>query len=191
MTYVMKFDNLDDVYSNIWSSISRGVNDRHSDFHTFSLATSIKDDINNRTVVLRGHNQELGKVIFHTHASSEKIKDISANPKVECMFYSKKNKTQIRFKGKAIINQNNEVCMKKWSSMSDQSKLCYFQNIDPGLKIIDPKEVNQKLGNELSKDFSIIEVDIEKTDWLYLSHEGHLRAIFINNQKDSGYWVAP
>ena len=82
MTYVMKFDNLDDVYSNIWSSISRGVNDRHSDFHTFSLATSIKDDINNRTVVLRGHNQELGKVIFHTHASSEKIKDISANPKV-------------------------------------------------------------------------------------------------------------
>ena len=58
-------ENLNDVneiLESINRVLSRGVKDRHSDYHTFSVATSDANLVNNRTVVLREFN----------HASDEK-----------------------------------------------------------------------------------------------------------------------
>ena len=43
----------------------------------------------------------------------------------------------------------------------------------------------------MSKLFTIINVDIEKIDWLYLSRHGHKRAFFLKKNNFDGYWVAP
>ena len=75
--------------------------------------------------------------------------------------------------------------------MSDQSKLCYFQNINPGSVIKRPDDIKQHLQNNMSEAFVIISVNIKKTDWLYLSHSGHKRVIFFDNNVGSGNWVAP
>ena len=75
--------------------------------------------------------------------------------------------------------------------MSDQSKLCYFQNINPGTTIKKPSDIEQNIQDKMSEAFVIISVYIKKTDWLYLSHLGHKRVTFYDNNVDSGIWVAP
>ena len=186
-----EYENIESIFQHIWKSICIGKKNRHSDFHTFSLATCHQNVVKNRTVVLRGYNEEKGIILFHTNVFSEKISDIKKNNNVECLFYSKKSKIQIRFSGTALINHNDEICKKKWNQMSDQSKLCYFQNINPGSVIKRPDDVKQHLQNKMSEAFVIISVNIKKTDWLFLSHSGHKRVIFFDNNVDSGNWIAP
>jgi len=183
--------NIESIHQHIWKSISIGKKNRHSDFHTFSLATCYQNLVKNRTVVLRGYDEKKGTIVFHTNIFSDKIADIKKNHNVECLFYSKKNKIQIRFSGTASINHNDDMCREKWSQMSDQSKLCYFQNINPGSVIKKPDDVEQNLQDKMSEAFVIISIHIKKTDWLYLSHLGHKRVTFFNNDADSGNWIAP
>ena len=184
-------DNIESIFQHIWKSICIGKKNRHSDFHTFSLATCNQNIVKNRTVVLRGYDEKKGIIIFHTNIFSEKIADIKKNDNVECLFYSKKNKIQIRFSGTALINHNDDICREKWNQMSDQSKLCYFQNINPGSTIKKPNDVEQNLQDNMSEAFVIISVYIKKTDWLYLSYSGHKRVTFFNNNVNTGIWVAP
>ena len=79
------------------------------------------------------------------------------------------------------------ICIGK----KNQSKLCYFQNINPGSTIRKPDDIEQNLQDEMSKAFVIITVYIKKTDWLYLSHSGHKRVKFFDNKVNSGIWIAP
>ena len=69
-------ENLNDVneiLESINRVLSRGVKDRHSDYHTFSVATSDANLVNNRTVVLREFNHDKKYLCYHTNFSSEKI----------------------------------------------------------------------------------------------------------------------
>ena len=187
-------ENLNDVneiLESINRVLSRGAKDRHSDYHTFSVATSENNLVNNRTVVLREFNYDKKYLCYHTNFSSEKISELKKNNNIACLFYSKKDKIQIRINGQAQINNNNQLCEQKWEAMSDLSKSCYFQNHNPGRKIANPDEVKQSLNDSMSKLFTIINVDIEKIDWLYLSRHGHKRAFFLKKNNFDGYWVAP
>ena len=75
--------------------------------------------------------------------------------------------------------------------MSDQSKECYFQNINPGKSIDDPNLITSIIKNEVSENFIIITVHINKIDWLYLSSKGHKRIKFISQDNFKGQWIAP
>ena len=178
MNHNENLNDVSEIMNSIEKSLTRGVNDRHSDYHTLSVATLGEHTINNRTVVLREFNSERKFLRYHTNFLSEKIIDLKKNNKIACLFYSKKDKIQIRINGKAQINNNNQLCEQKWKAMSDLSKLCYFQNHNPGRKIANPNEVKQSPNDSMSKLFTIINVDIEKIDWLYLSRHGHKRAFF-------------
>ncbi len=191
MNHNENLNDVSEIMNSIEKSLTRGVNDRHSDYHTLSVATLGEHTINNRTVVLREFNSERKFLRYHTNFLSEKIIDLKKNNKIACLFYSKKDKVQIRINGTAKIDNNNEFCEAKWNKMSDQSKLCYFQNYKPGQKINNPTEVIQSPNESISELFTIITVQIEKLDWLYLSHKGHKRAIFQQANNFSGIWVAP
>ena len=65
-------ENLNDVneiLESINRVLSRGVKDRHSDYHTFSVATSDNNLVNNRTVVLRefNHDKNIFAIILIFH----------------------------------------------------------------------------------------------------------------------------
>ena len=93
-----EYENIESIFQHIWKSISIGKKNRHSDFHTFSLATCHQNVVKNRTVVLRGYDEEKGIILFHTNVFSEKISDIKKNDNVECLFYSKKTKYRFVFR---------------------------------------------------------------------------------------------
>ena len=182
------------IYENLWSNILDGSKNNLSDYHTFSLATCSQNQVSNRTVVLRDCNEKDRTMSFHTNNLSKKINDINLNPNVECLFYSKINNTQIRVSGIAEIFAMNNICEKKWTEMSSQSKQCYFQNIAPGEIIDNPKQVQiENLGdlNIISENFVIVKINISTIDWLYLSSKGHRRAKFDKSRDFEGSWVAP
>jgi len=187
----MKQYNLKGIYEDIWASLESAVIDRHSGFHTFSLATVNNDTPENRTVVLRGCNKKAMMLSFNTNNFSNKIKHISKHNRVSALFYDKDKKIQIRFTGDASINNGNSYCKKKWESMSKQSKECYYQNINPGNTIDSPNNVITEANEEMSKSFSIIDINITKIDWLLLSSLGHTRARFTKENYFQGEWIAP
>ena len=183
--------NLKGIYEDIWTSLESAVVDRHSGFHTFSLATVNNDAPENRTVVLRGCNKKAMILSFNTNNSSDKINHISKHNRVSALFYDKDKKIQIRFFGDASINNGNSYCKKKWDSMSKQSKECYYQNINPGDVIDSPDDVKTKIINETSISFTIVDININSIDWLSLSASGHTRARFMKENKFDGEWIAP
>jgi pyridoxine/pyridoxamine 5'-phosphate oxidase len=82
-------ENLNDVneiLESINRVLSRGVKDRHSDYHTFSVATSDDNLVNNRTVVLREFNHDKKYLCYHTNFSSEKISELKKNNNIACLF---------------------------------------------------------------------------------------------------------
>ena len=69
-------NNTNEIYENIWKCLDKGVNDRFSDYHTFSLATAPKNIVEVRTVVLRGYDRKNQSIIFHTNNLTSKISEI-------------------------------------------------------------------------------------------------------------------
>ena len=184
-------NNTNEIYENIWKCLDKGVNDRFSDYHTFSLATAPKNIAEIRTVVLRGCDRKNQSIIFHTNNLTSKISEIKNNPNVGALFYDKKEKIQIRCNGDAVINNMDEYCKERWNKMSAQSQECYYQNISPGENIEYPEIVKNKLENKLSENFTVITININKIDWLYLSSKGHTRVKFLKNNGFAGQWIAP
>ena len=187
-------DEISKIYENLWINILDGSKNSLSDYHTFSLATCSQNQVSNRTVVLRDCNKKDRTMSFHTNNLSKKIDDINLNPIVECIFYSKINKTQIRISGIAEIFTMNNICEKKWAEMSSQSKQCYFQNIAPGEIIDGPNQVQMKNIDDLniiSKNFAIVKINISMIDWLYLSSKGPRRVKFDKNRDFEGSWASP
>ena len=191
MNITEKHNNTNEIYENIWKCLDKGVNDRFSDYHTFSLATSPENIAEIRTVVLRGYDRKNQSIIFHTNNLTSKISEIKNNPNVGALFYDKKEKIQIRCNGDAVINNMDEYCKERWNKMSAQSQECYYQNISPGENIEYPEIVKNKLENKLSENFTVITININKIDWLYLSSKGHTRVKFLKNNGFTGQWIAP
>ena len=184
-------NNTNEIYENIWECLDKGVNDRFSDYHTFSLATAPKNIAEIRTVVLRGYDRKNQSIIFHTNNLTSKISEIKNNSNVGALFYDKKEKIQIRCNGDAVINNMDEYCKERWNKMSAQSQECYYQNISPGENIEHPEIVENKRENKLSENFTVVTINISKIDWLYLSSTGHTRVKFLKNNGFTGQWIAP
>ena len=191
MNITENHNNTNEIYENIWKCLDKGVNDRLSDYHTFSLATSPKNIVEVRTVVLRGYDRKNQSIIFHTNNLTNKISEIQNNPSVGALFYDRKEKVQIRLNGDAVISNMDQYCKERWDKMSAQSKECYYQNISPGKNIESPGIVKNKLENKLSENFTVVTININKIDWLYLSSAGHTRVKFLKNNGFIGQWIAP
>ena len=183
--------NINEIYDEVWNSLEIGVKDRFSDYHTFSLATSSNNKIDNRTVVLRDCDKEKKTIIFNTNNSSKKIEQIKKNNDVSLVFYSKSEKIQIRLNGKAKIHNNDKFCSDRWDNMSKQSQECYYQNINPGSVINDPNDIKINPDTKISSYFSVVVIRLYSIDWLYLSYSGHRRAKFTKKEKFIGTWISP
>jgi hypothetical protein len=75
--------------------------------------------------------------------------------------------------------------------MSGMSKECYFQVPNPGTIMERYNDFSKEIIDKKSEAFSVIDVDIEKIDWLYLKREGHRRANIFVKESTKDTWVSP
>ena len=137
------FENsLDTMLEKAFLTISNGVDDAKSYFHTPTVCTFEGKDISARTVVLRDFNEQERLLRFHTDQRSPKISQIKENNKATVHAYDHEEKIQIRLKGTIEIHHQDSVTEKAWANTREMSKECYSVKDSPSKKIDNPVAVS-------------------------------------------------
>ena len=192
--------SLSDLEKDIWNRLVNGAVKSRDPFHTPSVATHSGNDISLRTVVLRKAFPESKELRFHTDTRSKKWQELIVNPSISALFYDAADRIQIRVKGRAILQFNNDITAAAWQKTSLSSRRCYLTIFDPssftdhpisGL----PEHIEQENftleESEIGFNyFGIVSIQVQNIDWLLLHHAGHRRAFF--DYTDGIYqWMIP
>jgi len=192
--------SLSDLEKDIWNRLVNGAVKSRDPFHTPSVATHSGNDISLRTVVLRKAFPESKELRFHTDTRSKKWQELIVNPSISALFYDAADRIQIRVKGRAVLQFNNDITAAAWQKTSLSSRRCYLTNFDPssftdhptsGL----PEHIEQeKFTLEESeigfKNFGIVSIQVQNIDWLWLHHAGYSRDFF-DYTDGSFQWMIP
>jgi len=94
------------------------------------------------------------------------------------------------------VIENEEILLEIWQKMYPMSRECYRVVQSPGNKIESLTEVNFDEDNESNlvgfDNFVAIQCNIKSLEILYLSHTGHIRAKYNNdNGTLKGEWLVP
>ena len=200
-----KFYNcLEETKREIFSLIFQGVKKRKSKFHNVVLNTiSLESKPEARTVVIRNFCRDELTLNIHSDKRSKKIMEIKKNNNVSLNFYDDQKKIQLRVRGKATIKNSKK---KSWDELSNWSKRCYLTTDTPGKIISDPtsgfpeKFADAPPCHDESEigfiNFALIKIFINEIEWLFLSTQGHRRALFKINRNNSkiditSKWMVP
>jgi pyridoxamine 5'-phosphate oxidase len=189
-------DRLDLSFADIGQRLARGVADRRSAFHVPTIATSALDGRPRlRTVVLRGFEAGAMTMRFHTDSRSDKVGELSRDPRIAAHFYDPAAKLQLRVEGVARVHRDDTIADAAWAGSQPMSRACYAVQPAPGEAIVGaadyvlpvtPDEVLPGRAN-----FAAVVIAIETIEWLYLAHRGHRRAIFSRDDGWAGQWLVP
>ena len=196
------YNNLDNIYSKIWSLLDQGLKNRNAQFHIPVFICGGKNYPNGRIVVLRGIDQNQKKIWFHSDIRSNKIKFLKSNSEVSLLFYDKNEKIQLRVIGNAKINFKNDLTKNSWVKTAHMSRQCYLGDMPPGSdasegtsglsKHVDNLKYTLEESEVGYKNFCVIEVFFKSIEWLYLAAKGHRRAYFsLENNFVEKKWLIP
>ena len=186
------YDDLEGSFDRAWDLLARGVKDRRSAFHTPVLVTRDNENIPDfRTVVLRGAFKECATLRFHTDRRSGKIGQLTSMPECGVHGYDRVNKVQLRMKGVASLHFDDDIASSAWACTQPGSRTGYSQMTAPGRTIDAPATIDYQ-SEDCQQNFGVIQVMINRLEWLYLSHTGHRRALWTRDGgKWTGNWLAP
>lgn len=184
--------------------LARGKADRKHPFHQCFLATYHPDlGVQNRTLVFRDFDWDKKLIYLHTDSRSAKVLALQSLSQAELLLYSQPQKLQLRFRVRIEIDQSSEFRHQRWARLSESSRRCYLNLAPPGSASSEwtpgyPKEFMDRSPTKEESEsgavnFSVLKLQIEKLDVLYLRGLGHQRAQFAfdgENLKTST-WVVP
>jgi len=191
---------LPDLEKDTWIRLVNGAVKSRDPFHTPSVATHSSNDISLRTVVLRKAVPEHKELRFHTDTRSKKWQELTLNPSISALFYDAADRIQIRVKGGAVLQFNNDITAAAWQKTSLSSRRCYLTNFDPssftdhptsGL----PEHIEQENftieESEIGyQNFGIVSIQVQNIDWLWLHHAGH-RRVYFDYVSERFQWMIP
>ena len=191
-----------EIYETIDSLMSEALKNSSYPYRTFSLATIDGKIPSLRTVVLRDFSLENNYFDCHSDLRSTKIKQLEKNKKFSALFYSSKEKIQLRFKGIVEIFHKNSITKQRWENVTPSSKRCYMgpynpsdvleeyhPNIPDNVQFKDPTDQDSASGYD---NFVIIRCHFYEIDFLKLKYSGHQRCKFVfDKEKINVSWVAP
>ena len=196
-------ENSSEIFEDIKRNLTRGVKDRKHSFHTpvFSNIDN-EDGITSRVVVLRQFDSENMVLNFHTDFRSPKTFSLQENNNSLFVFYDHKMKTQLRIKTTSTVNNQNNITEEMWEETKLFSRKCYLtekapssftdfpeDGIDENLRGKEPSVEESEKGY---KNFTVVQNQIQKIDWLYLAASGHRRLKITMQDKIQSYqWIIP
>jgi pyridoxamine 5'-phosphate oxidase len=203
MTLEIKPATLDAVLTDVWMRLVRGGADRRSPFHTPVVASIDTDGApQQRVMVLRKCIEADATMRFHTDLRSIKVREISAGARVSVLGYDPAAKIQIRASGQAAIEEAGEVADAAWAASSPSSRRCYLTRYPPGSVVEKPMSglpasvetrVPERSETEAGRaNFAVLMIRLDTLEWLYLAHDGHVRARFVHAEGAwKGEWLIP
>ena len=203
MTLAIKPDTLDAVLADIWMRLVRGGADRRSAFHTPVVASVDADGLpQQRVMVLRKCVEADAIMRFHTDLRSAKVGEIGTRARVNVLGYDPAAKIQIRASGLAVVTDKGDAADAAWLASSPSSRRCYLTRYSPGSVTDKPmsglpasleSRVPERSETEAGRtNFAVLTVTLDTLEWLYLAHDGHVRARFANEDGAwKGQWLIP
>lgn len=192
--------SLTDLELDTWNRLVNGAVKSRDPLHTPCVATHSGNDISLRTVVLRKAIPETKELRFHTDTRSKKWQELTLNPSISALFYDAADRIQIRLKGRAELQLNNDITADAWQKTSLSSRRCYLTNFDPSSFTDNPtsglpehiEQENFTLEeSEMGyQNFGIVSIKVQNIDWFWLHHAGHRRAYF-DYVSGSFSWMIP
>jgi pyridoxamine 5'-phosphate oxidase len=203
MTLEIKPSTLDAVLADIWMRLVRGGADRRSAFHTPVVASLDAGGMpQQRVMVLRKCIESDATMRFHTDLRSAKVSEIGDSARVSVLGYDAAAKIQIRAGGRAIVSDAGEVADAAWVASSPSSRRCYLTRYAPGSSTDKPisglpasleSRVPVRSETEAGRaNFAVLMITLDTLEWLYLAHDGHVRARFVQEEGAwKGQWLIP
>ena len=192
--------DLDRLRETILDELVRAAASSKSGWHLPMVATGGTQP-HNRTVVLRNVDRDAAAIAFHTDARSPKVTQLRVSPHASWCFYDREHRVQLVADGVASVHTEDAVADAGWERSSASSRRCYLAPAAPGdvmeqpqanlperwIGVVPPIEATEP-GRA---HFAVVRMPIARLDFLYLSHEGNLRAEFVRDGDGfAGSWIA-
>lgn len=160
----------------IWRKLALACEDATRDFRKLALATTdVKGRPQVRMVILRGFEQETRRLLAYTDPRTPKWGELRENSTAQVMFWSEESKVQLRCDCEVRLLEEGETWERARRAVPEHMAGDYAALRRPGEAIAAPED-GWEQGEEWH--FGVIELQIEKMDFLKLSREGHRRASF-------------
>jgi len=180
---------LDVVLDGIWRLLNEGLRSRQHGFHCAGVASVRPDGSPSvRTMVLRGVDVARRRLYFHTDVRSRKLGEVPVEPRVSILFYDPPEHTQLRVEAVASVHRGDRLADEHWQAIAPLARRCYLSAGPPGLPWGFatsglPPEVEERAPTlEESErgrlNFAVLQCEVRRFDWLYLSSIGNRRAGF-------------
>ncbi|MCR9200478.1 MAG: pyridoxamine 5'-phosphate oxidase family protein [Planctomycetaceae bacterium] len=187
----VQFRNLTDlsqIQQDIWISLQRSVTARDCGWRLPVLATRSGDTVRQRTVVLRRVDAATGCLFAHTDLRSPKVAQLLADARTSLLFYDHSAATQLVVTALASVHTDDTLAADFWESEPVSSLRGYLGPHSPGSPADQPNSnlPAEFLGRvpergELTPariNFAVIRFEVKAIEWLHLSRQGNLRAVF-------------
>lgn len=176
-----------------WRQLVRATVDKKHAFRFATLGTIASDGPRIRMIVLREANFQQRCLTFYTHYLSPKVKQLSVEKAVSCLFWNDRHMVQLRMQGQAQVHYQDSISELHWGKVPEFRRFEYTNPVAPGFEIDAADEIRQHQGAaETTHYFAVIRVFIDQIDWLKLGRAGHKRASFQwTAEAWQGSWVLP
>jgi len=188
-------DDLNATLAEVWRILARGAEVPEADARTPTLATTgANGEPEARTVVLRECRREARLLAVHTDARSAKVMDLARDPRCQLHIYEREAGVQFRIACRARLRAGDDRAQTAWAETPEPARFLYRVEPAPGTPIPSPNAAAfpSNDGDDGRANFMVLELHVERIEWLLLHRDGHRRARFAWDRDDwAGQWVAP
>jgi len=180
--------SLQDIHDHLWKELGRACLDRHHEWRQFTLASAGMDSqVNARTVILRHVDRISARLEAYSDSRSPKVSELIKDPHALFLFWSKRLNWQLRIKVTMTVLTKGPYVENLWERVKQSaSARDYMSPSPPGSTLNDSSY--QKMKDNDSNFFAVLQGHVSEVDWLELSKKGHRRAKFIGSSSE---WMTP
>lgn len=171
----------------VWDVLLAAANSR-SPFNFLQLATIELDGSPQlRTIVVRGWDRERAAISFVTDMRSPKVAEILRDPRVSLVGFDGEKAVQLRLSGIASVVADEAARKSMWDTLRHRTLVLFDAPFAPGTLIDDAgRPLAQMPDDDGSADpydrFAVLDVAIDRAEWLDLAAEPHERRRFIRRE---------
>lgn len=190
------YDDLALTLAEVWRVLADGVVNAANAFHQPVLATTALDGrADARVAVLRGVDAAARELRFHSDARTGKLAELARDPRAMVCAYDLPSKVQLRLGGTVTIHHGDALAAEAWAASRTYSRVGYRLAQTPGSVLSAPQDADYQPDGDAdcgAEHFSVLRLDVDRVEWLYLAAAGHRRARFEWTGADwQGQWLVP
>lgn len=197
---------LTDLEHTSWQQLAAVFNTSKGDsassgFKTMVIASRTASGADARTVVLRQVDAARKYVWFYTDVRAAKVMQLEAFPDACLLFWDDRQKIQLRLTVETHLHTNDYVADEHWKATGVVNRKNYLSEYEPGSEQPKPYPgFPTHLGADLPSpeeseagrtNFAVIECRVLAMDYLQLSRDGQVRALFQYEPESKMTWLAP